>query len=245
VPEPRFAADAAATAHVFATTLADEVNIAGTDGHHLARARRLRPGERVTVADGDGEWRPYTVAVATDDGLSLSATGPIAREPVLTPRLVLAFALTKSEKPEVAVQKVTELGADAVQPVLSCRTVRRAVDATRTARMTDRLRRVAREAAMQCRRARLPDVSEPVPLSSLAGRPGLVVAARGGGAPDELAAPTGGEWVLIVGPEGGLDAAELEALDHPPRLAVGPHVLRAETAAIAATAALAVRRRPA
>ena len=245
MPGPRFAADDAATAHVFAATLTDKVTIAGPDGHHLARARRVRPGERVTVADGDGAWRPYTVSAVTGDGLQLGAAGPIACEPVLTPRLVVAFALTKGEKPEVVVQKVTELGADAVQPVVSCRTVRRAVDTTRTARVTGRLRRVAREAATQCRRARVPEVSEPAALSSLAGRSGLVVAARDGGAPGDLPAPTGGEWVLIVGPEGGLDPAELEALDHPPGLAVGPHVLRAETAAIAATAALAVRRRPA
>ncbi len=245
MPEPRFAADDAAAAHVFVTTLADELTVDGADGHHLARARRLRPGEGVTAADGDGAWRAYTVSAADRDGLRLTGAGPIVREPQLTPRLVVAFALTRNEKPEVVVQKVTELGADAVAPVLSCRSVRRAVDPSRTSRMTDRLRRVAREAAMQCRRARLPEVSEPVPLSSLAGRPGLVVAARDGAAPTDLPVPAGGEWVLIVGPEGGLDPAELEVLEHPPGLAVGPHVLRAETAAIAGAAALVVRRRPA
>ena len=245
MPEPRFAAEEAATAHVFVATLTDELTITGPDGHHLTRARRLRPGECVTAADGDGAWRPYTVSAATRDVLHLTAAGPIQREPVLVPRLVIAFALTKREKPEVVVQKVTELGADAVHPVMSCRSVRRAVDATRTAHMTDRLRRVAREAAMQCRRARLPDVTEPAPLATLAGRAGLVIAARDGDAPRDLPVPRGGEWVLIVGPEGGLDPTELDVLDHPPALAIGPHVLRAETAAIAGVAALAVHRRPA
>jgi 16S rRNA (uracil1498-N3)-methyltransferase len=242
VPEPQFAAAETAAAHVFVASLTDELTINGADGHHLARARRLRGGEAVTAADGGGAWRPYTISTVARDELVLNATGPAVSEPPLAPRLVVAFALTKNEKPETVVQKVTELGADAVRPVSSSRSVRRAVDAPR---MTERLRRVAREAAMQCRRARLPEVAEPGPLSLLAGHAGLIVAARDGGTPYDLPAPADGEWILVVGPEGGLEPTELKALGDPPRVAVGPHVLRAETAAIAGTAALAVRRRPA
>ena len=72
--------------------------------------------------------------------------------------------------------------------------------------------------------------------------PGLVVAAVDGVDASELAPPTDGEWVVAVGPEGGFDPAELAAFGQAPRLAVGPFVLRAETAAIAATAALTGRR---
>jgi 16S rRNA (uracil1498-N3)-methyltransferase len=243
VHEPRFAADAGAAAHVLVDALTDDVSVTGDDGHHLARARRLRPGEVVTAADGTGAWRPYVVAAATRDGLDLAACGPIAIEPSLAPRVTVAFALTKGAKPELVVQKITELGADAILPVHACRSVRRSGDEARSAAATERLRRVAREATAQCRRARLPEVATPVPLDALAGRAGLVVAARDGRPPDALAEPPGGEWVLVVGPEGGLDPAELTILGDPPGLAVGPHVLRAETAAIAATAALAGRRR--
>ena len=71
---------------------------------------------------------------------------------------------------------------------------------------------------------------------------GLVLAAVDGVPASELPAPAGGEWVVAVGPEGGFDPDELAAFDHAPRLVVGRFVLRAETAAIAATAALAGRR---
>jgi len=245
VPRPRFAADAGAAAHVLVPELSDELSVTGDDGHHLARARRLRAGETVTAADGAGAWRPYVVRAATRAGLLLSACREAAIEPALVPALVVAFALTKGAKPDLVVQKATELGADAIVPLYASRSVRRPPDEPRAAAATARLRRIAREAAAQCRRARLPEIADPVPLSSLGGRAGLVVAARDGATPDALVDPPGGEWVLVVGPEGGLDPAELEILGNPPGLAVGPHVLRAETAAVAATAALAVRRRSA
>ncbi len=106
----------------------------------------------------------------------------------------------------------------------------------------DRLRRVAREAGAQSRRARLPVVDGPVAVADLLGRPGLVLADHGGSGADELPAPPDGRWVVAVGPEGGFDEAEREALAGVPRLAVGAFVLRAETAAIAAAAALSWRR---
>ena len=105
-----------------------------------------------------------------------------------------------------------------------------------------RLNRVAHEAAMQSRRARLPVVLRPVEIDALAGRPGLLVADRDGVAPAELPVPGADGWLVVVGPEGGLDAGERAVLGAAPRLAVGPHVLRSETAAAAAAAALAGRR---
>ncbi len=113
---------------------------------------------------------------------------------------------------------------------------------TRSASAFERLQRVAREAGAQSRRARVPVVDGPVPATEVASMPGLVLAAVDGVAASALPAPAGGEWVVAVGPEGGFDPDELAAFGHAPRLAVGPFVLRAETAAIAATAALAGRR---
>jgi 16S rRNA (uracil1498-N3)-methyltransferase len=79
----------------------------------------------------------------------------------------------------------------------------------------------------------------------LVAHPGLVVAALDGVPAHDLPAPAGDEWAVVIGPEGGFGDTELAAFDHPaaaPRLQVGPFVLRAETAAIAAAAALAGRR---
>jgi 16S rRNA (uracil1498-N3)-methyltransferase len=90
-----------------------------------------------------------------------------------------------------------------------------------------------------------------LPLTDLRGRPGLVVADPAGEELPRVPAPLGGEWVLVVGPEGGLDPDEVAALtspaedgEGPARLRLGPHVLRAETAAIAGAAVLAARRAP-
>jgi 16S rRNA (uracil1498-N3)-methyltransferase len=83
------------------------------------------------------------------------------------------------------------------------------------------------------------------PIGELRGRPGIVVADPAGVDVSLLPAPPGGVWLLVVGPEGGLDPDDLDALEFPgssARLRLGPHVLRAETAAIAGAAVLTTRR---
>jgi 16S rRNA (uracil1498-N3)-methyltransferase len=227
---------------VLVAALDDELVIRGDDGHHLTRARRLRVGEAITAGDGRGGWRPYLVADAGRGSLTLRADGEPRCEPELTPRLGVAFALTKGNKPETVVARLTELGVDVLQPVVAHRSVVR-WDVTRIDDALARLNRVAHEAAMQSRRSRLPVVERPVDVEALAGRPGLVVADREGIAPSDLSVPGPEGWLVVVGPEGGLDEEELGALGAAPHLAVGPHVLRSETAAVAAAAALAGRRR--
>lgn len=238
----RWAAASPAVAHTFVAALDDVVDIDGDDGHHLQRVRRLEPGETVTAADGAGAWREYAVTEARAGAVTLHATGAVHHEPGLTPGLTIAFALTKGEQPEVVVRALTELGADRVMPFVSARSqVRWRGD--RAAKEHVRLCRVAREAAAQSRRATLPDIAPVGDVAGLAGRPGLVVAGRSGTAADRLAAPADGGWVVVVGPEGGLTPDEIAALGGE-ALVVGPHVLRAGTAAIAVAAALAGRRRP-
>jgi 16S rRNA (uracil1498-N3)-methyltransferase len=234
-------ADTDAVAHLLVSNLDDELTVAGADGHHLQRVRRLHPGEVVTAADPTARWRRYQIVDARDGTLTLTAAGAPTLEPTLHPGLRVAVALTKGQRPDVVVRQCSELGVDAVVPVVAARSVVR-WDAHTDHRPLERLRRVARESALQCRRARLLAVDVPVPLTSLAGQPGLVVADRLGTPAGVLAEPADGSWLLLVGPEGGLDPAELTTLGDPPRLAVGPHVLRAETAAVAGAAALAGRR---
>lgn len=232
-----------AVAHVLLDELPDTAHVTGDDGRHLARVRRLRTGERVTAADGRGTWRPYEITRVEAAELVLAAAGEPRLEPVLKPDLTVAFALTKGSKPDVVVRQLTELGVDRIVPFRS----RRSVAARGTDRLEvaqDRLHRVAREAAMQCRRARVPEIEALQGLQSLAGRPGLVVADRAGDPPEALATPDGTGWTLLVGPEGGFEDAEIRELGPVARLAVGPHVLRAETAAVAAAAALSGSRRP-
>lgn len=234
-------AGADAVAHLIVDDLDDEVAVGATDGHHLQRVRRLRVGEPVTAADGAGRWREYTITATRPGGLTLEArSGPVT-EPVLDPPLRLACALTKGTQPDAVVRHASELGVDAVLLVVAARSVGRG-DHDRAARVLARLRRVAREAAGQCRRARLLTITAAVPLTELTSRPGLVVADRDGDPAPRLPAPPASGWLVVVGPEGGLTPDERAGLGDPPRLAVGPHVLRAETAVLAAAAALAGHR---
>ncbi len=241
MPRLAWCAGAGAVAHVLVETLADQLEITGADGHHLQRVRRLRPGELVTAADGAGGWRCYRVTRATPGTLGLVADAEALLEPRLAPTLVLACALTKGQRPEAVVRHATELGVDAIWWVVASRSVVR-WEGPRARAALERLRRVAREASLQCRRARLPAVEAPGRLAGLAGQPGLLLAARDGSSAAELAEPPGGQWVLVVGPEGGLETEELTALGEAPRLGLGPHILRTETAALAGPAALAGRR---
>jgi 16S rRNA (uracil1498-N3)-methyltransferase len=240
-PPVLLAAQFAATAHVFAERLDDRITIEGDDGHHLQRARRVRAGEHVTVADGYGRWRAYAVAHSAAGAVDLDAITLVAHEPPLLPRVTVACSLTKGQKPELAVQKLTELGVDRIMLVEAARSVVQWNDA-RVAGAFTRLERVAREAAMQSRRARIPVLEGPVAPAELTRFTGLVVAAVDGVTAAQLVTPPDDEWVVAVGPEGGFDDDELRRFGAAPRLAIGPFVLRAETAAIAAAAALAGRR---
>lgn len=240
-----FASHSGAAAHVFAPALDESVVIEGEDGHHLQRVRRLRAGEHVTVSDGRGRWRPYEITRGNRGSLVLAAAGEVHREPVLAPGLAVAFALSKGTKPEDVVSGLTELGVDRIVPFRSARSVVR-WEGERARSATARLRRVTREAAMQCRRSWLPEVLEPVDLAGLTTAGAVVVGDTEGAAVHELPLPSGGEWLAVVGAEGGLDPAERERLRSLPgatSLAVGPHVLRADTAAVSVAAVLTARRR--
>ncbi len=229
-------ADTDAVAHVFVEVLDDRCEIAGDDGHHLQRVRRLAVGEIVTAADGSGAWREYEVVAVGDRRLTLAARGETEAADDPSPGVALAVALTKGGLDDV-VAAVTELGVVRVTPVRTERVVVR-WDAARARRAVQRLRSVAREAAMQSRRARVAVVDDVVTLVDVVDRPGLVVADRDGVAASQLARPGPSGWTVLVGPEGGLAPGELEALAGVARVRLGPHVLRAATAPIAAVAVL-------
>lgn len=202
--------------------------LADDDHHHLARSRRLRSGDPLIVADGSGWWRRARFA-----GLEPELAGAPVAEPEPPFPVAVGFALVKGERPELVVQKLTELGVDRICPFTAARSVVR-WDADRQAGAAARLDRVAREAAMQSRRARIPVVEPMSTFAALAAEPGACRADRGGVAPSV-------DWPLVlVGPEGGWDDSERDAAL--PVVALGTGVLRAETAAITAGALLTALR---
>lgn len=205
--------------------------LGAADHHHLTRVLRLRPGTEVTVADGAGNWRRAVLASA---GL-LDELGPVATEPEPEPAITVAFGLTKGAKPELVVQKLTELGVQRIVGFFAARSVV-VWDEAKRLRNQQRWVAVAREACMQCRRARWPLISPISEFVDVASWPGAAMAAFGG-SPVTLAYP-----LVLIGPEGGWSDAELAV--SLPRVSLGERVLRAETAAIAAAAVLSTMRSP-
>lgn len=197
------------------------------DTHHLARVLRLRRGDPMVLGDGAGRWRPARF------GDPPEPTGPIEAAPAPQPAITVGFALVKGTKPELAVQKLTELGVDRIVPFRAARSVVRWDDA-RAERAVGRLRSVARSAAQQCHRPWLPEVADVAELADLLALDGVALADREGG-PPSLQSP-----VVLVGPEGGWTSEERAAAVAAGArcVAIGEHVLRAETAAVTVGALL-------
>jgi 16S rRNA (uracil1498-N3)-methyltransferase len=225
----------------------DHTVLDGPEGRHAATVRRLRPGEVVHLSDGRGGLAHAVVAAAGRDTVELTVTGRVRFEPP-TPRVLLAQALVKGDRGELAVELATEAGVDAVVPWRAARCVAR-WDGPRGAKALGRWRSTAREAAKQARRPWVPVVEEPVTTAELARRAaGVGVALVLHEAAVDRLADLGpqlagvGELLLVVGPEGGVTDAEIAALTaagaRPVRL--GPEVLRASTAAAVALGALGV-----
>jgi 16S rRNA (uracil1498-N3)-methyltransferase len=233
-------ADVDAVAHVFVPELDDRCEIVGDDGHHLRRVRRVGLGERVTAADDRGAWRAYEVVDVGPGRLVLAASSAAQVAAEATVSVSLAVAVPKTGL-EGIVAAATELGAARVTPLLTERTVVR-WDRDKATRVATRLRAVAREAAMQSRRARIPVIDDACDLDVITtARANVVVADRTGRPAFELTPPAQGEWTVVVGPEGGLSSDERERSAHLTKVALGSNVLRATTAPVAAVAILADR----
>jgi 16S rRNA (uracil1498-N3)-methyltransferase len=211
--------------------------LSADDAHHLSRVLRLRAGQDVIVSDGAGHWArtrwvggEKALLEPRRDAPGPGGDGTVQFEDPSDPPLTVVFAPTKGERPEWVVQKLTELGVDRIVPLVSARSVVR-WEGERGTNAVERLRRVAREAAAQCRRVWLPEVSSVMEFGGLAGlaAPGAVVLAQLSG--DR---PSPDHTVVAVGPEGGWSADELES--GLPTVGFGLSVLRAETAAVMAGA---------
>ena len=153
----------------------------------------------------------------------------------LRPEVTVAFAPTKGDRPEWVVQKLTELGVDRIVPLRTARSVVR-WEGDRADKAVERLRRVAREAAAQCRRAWLPEVTDVCRLDELAGVAGVpgALADPGGAAPASTA-----RWWPSVPKAGGTTPSATRRCRPS---GSGPTVLRAETAAVVAGALLCALR---
>lgn len=207
--------------------------------HYLARVMRVRSGDVVRLFNGAaGEWR-----AELDVAKRAVTARPLerVRAPTAEPGPVLAMAAIKRARFELVVEKATELGVAAIQPLALERAV---VDRLNH----DRLAAIAAEAAEQCERLTVPPIHRLRPLGEVLGEraaaPPLYAALeRGDATPLARALARHGPGDLLVGPEGGFSAAERAALDRTAgvvAVGLGPRILRAETAALAGLAALAL-----
>jgi 16S rRNA (uracil1498-N3)-methyltransferase len=217
-----------------------EIELEPARAHYLRSVLRLGPGAAVAVFNAeDGEWL-CRIAGIGKNGARLTAERQLrSPEPGGEPDLWLLFAPIKRARLDWLVEKATELGVAALLPVWTARTQVERVN-------LDRLRAHAVEAAEQSERLSVPDLRAPERLDRLlATWPGarrlVVCDESGAGEPisDAAARLPPGPMALLVGPEGGFDETELDAfgkLSFVTRVGLGPRVLRAETATLAAVA---------
>jgi 16S rRNA (uracil1498-N3)-methyltransferase len=220
----------------------------GPEGHHAAVVQRLRVGEALTLSDGHGGTASASVVGVGRGSVDLEIT---ARRQVerADPRLVVVQGIAKGDRGELAVQAMTEIGVDEIVPWAASRSVAQ-WRGERGAKARDRWAATAREAAKQARRPWLPVVSGDPDCSTKQVAARLQEAAAAfvlhEAATERLTAadlPSGGEIVLVVGPEGGISDAEVDVFAAAGAVAVrlGDSVLRTSTAGVAALSVLSTR----
>jgi 16S rRNA (uracil1498-N3)-methyltransferase len=212
-------------AHVFVESL-DAPVLRDDDEHHLRRVLRIRQTDAITVGDGAGGW---LVANLLADGLGVASTPVFEPAP---PNTTILSAIPKGDRPEWIVQKLTEVGITSIGFIHCARSVVQ-WDESRRPRQLERLRRVAREAAMQSRRLWLPQVRDVVPFDEAIKSISCAIADPDG------EAMTADIDTVLVGPEGGFTEGELAAANR--RVAFSRNVLRVETAALTAAILLTQR----
>lgn len=224
--------------------------LAEADLHHAVSVLRVRAGEEIdVVAPGGRVWR-VIVDTATRDALTAVVAEELREPDLAAPRVTLVFGVSKGSKNDEIVEGAVEVGAWDIVPVLTARSVVR-FDSKKRADRGERWRRVALTAAKQSKRGSVPHVSDPARLNDvlplLGGHEVVLVAwedadAQGSGVRAALAAAgeisADARVAVVVGPEGGLAPEEVEALSKigGRTVTLGRTILRAETAAVVATA---------
>ncbi|WUS96929.1 16S rRNA (uracil(1498)-N(3))-methyltransferase [Streptomyces sp. NBC_00708] len=226
---------------------APEFVLDGPEGRHAVSVKRLRTGEEVVLTDGRGRWAPGAVRAAEGKDRLVVGLEPVREEPRPAVRITVVQALPKGDRGEVAVETMTETGADGIVPWQAARCITQ-WKGDRGLKSLAKWRNTAREAGKQSRRVLFPDVADLATTKQVAA---LLAAADFAAVLHEdrdydseplatVALPDAGEIVLVVGPEGGVSPDELAAFAAAGARTcrLGPTVLRTSTAGTAAAALL-------
>lgn len=226
------------------------MTLEGEEAHHAINVLRLRPGDHITVLDGEGLEYPSIIGEFTDPGSKSPRMIATASESYLSVGeppfdVTLIQALPKGEKMDQIVQKATEVGVTRIRPVFSDRVIVR-YPGERAKRRLQRWRKIVFEAAKQSGRGRVPEIDAPSDLrfaveAELAANASIVMFWEASSTPlKQVVSEIQGPIALIVGPEGGFTEREVEgvlALGGR-EASLGPRILRTETAGPVACALL-------
>jgi 16S rRNA (uracil1498-N3)-methyltransferase len=233
-------------AEVSSAAVGDTLSLEGAEGHHAAVVRRLGVGEELALTDGSGNVARCKVSGVGKGTLSAEVLS-VSTVPAEMPRVVVVQAIPKGERGELAVEMLTEVGADVIVPWAAARSVAK-WRGDRAAKSLEKWRAAAREAAKQARRSWFPTVADLATTADVvalldAASVRVVLHEAASGPLADVPVPGRGEIVVVVGPEGGITEDELAAFAavgaEPLRL--GSSVLRSSTAGVAAVAALLAR----
>ena len=214
--------------------------------HHARDVLRLRSGAPVHIFDGRGQEFEAVLDSVTRQGVEARLSGPVPTRPESPLTVDLALAPLKGDLMELVIQKATELGVASIRPVITARTDAAARPALKGSRQ-ERWEKVASGAAEQCGRAVVPHLVPTATLEALlaedyVGEKLLCLETPGQPPLRSLAPPSSGSVLVLVGPAGGWDPREVSQLSVAGfrAVALGPRILRAETAAVAVVTALQV-----
>ncbi|MBQ9993279.1 MAG: 16S rRNA (uracil(1498)-N(3))-methyltransferase [Clostridia bacterium] len=223
----------------------DTISIYGDDARHIGRSLRMRVGEQLTVCDGRGTDCTCVIDSMTDEEVLLQVLSRTPGESEPDVKVTLYQGYPKGDKLETVIEKAVELGAFAIVPVLTERSVARP-DSKSAEKKHQRWQRHALEAAKQCGRSIIPQVE---PLAKMEDMPSLlsrhelcIFCYELGGQPltEIIGASKARSIAVFIGPEGGISSAEAQMLEASGAIpaTLGKRILRTETAPIAAIAAI-------
>ncbi len=222
----------------------DTVEVDGPEAHHAVVVRRLRLGEGVVLVDGAGTSATGTVSAAAKRSFEVTVS-EVTTSPRPTPVVTVVQAIPKGDRAELAVEVLTEVGADRIVPWAAARCVG-VWRGDRAVKSLARWRATAREAAKQSRRSWLPEVTEQLTtpdVAALLASVDLAVVLHEAATSSlaDLHVEGVDSVAVVVGPEGGITDEELAAFADAHVVRMGESVLRTSTAGVAAVAALLSR----
>jgi 16S rRNA (uracil1498-N3)-methyltransferase len=220
----------------------DEILLSSADAHHLRTVLRLEPGDEIVLFDGAGAERKARIVSLTHGEVRLALGQALISVTESPLNLALAQGYLKDKKMDELVRRLTELGVQRFVPFMAQRSVP-TPDQTRSRARTQRWHKISQEALKQCRRSRQMIIEEPAAFQTI-----LCLAAayelklifwegQGGISLNELATgPKPSSVLVLTGPEGGFTDDEVRAARQHGFAAIhmGPRILRAETATVAA-----------